>query len=304
MTVSIRVVVLGYAPPAAPTKASGKRKKRPLERTHSSRINVEFQLRTELEWSVLQLKEAIANQLERELDGAANGVQPENQCIAVNGVLVCDADSLGTILFDSRTLVCAIDKSEPSPSNTPVQSTHVSGALNQLRSMGFSTKRASEALVVAKNNVEGAVAFLTEGIQVDTSSHEETDTHLADVAMTKPYSLVGAIQSCNPDHLVDLSLDRLTAAMRRRQERECNGSHVEDGMEVDEETKDDDAVIAIYDDERDAVHDASQLADVDAEQIALDRLQALGFSRHDAYNAYVACDRNENAAANFLFESM
>ncbi|KAF0775515.1 hypothetical protein AaE_000787 [Aphanomyces astaci] len=280
MAISIKVVVLGNVPRAAPPHAASgkKKKKRPLDQSQSSHINMEFHMHIELAWTVMRLKEAICTHLHRDLHGTADSLRPEHQCIAVNGVLVCDADSLGTILLDTRTVVCAIDCTESTRSDA--SSSRSGGrhgaSLDQLRSMGFSTKQSLEALDVSKNSLEGAVAFLTEGIRIDpSSSHEVTDVHLAEVAMTKPYYLHTAIQSCNPDHLVDISLDRMTTAMQRRHEQDQQ-QHSDEHDFVDvgndsegEETKDDDVVVGT-----DGMYSESfSLVDINAQEIALERVR-------------------------------
>ena len=57
----------------------------------------------------------------------------------------------------------------------------------------------------------------------------------------------------------------------------------------------------IIDDHEDQT--SGHIAFSEAERGAVERLAALGFSQERALEAYLACDRKEELAANFLFDS-
>ena len=48
----------------------------------------------------------------------------------------------------------------------------------------------------------------------------------------------------------------------------------------------------------------AEIAVTEEEAAAIDRLQNMGFERAACIEAFIACDRNEEAAANFLLENM
>ncbi|KAF0692663.1 Aste57867_16278 [Aphanomyces stellatus] len=305
---TITVVVLGTLPgrpeePAVKSKDSASKKRQLLETQTHTTVHVELDMQVELAWSVLTLKGEIATRLQQELQTSVE-ISPEVQFIAVNGRLVCDGDSLGQVLLDRRTVVCAIDAAPPVSETTTASVAAPSDAIQQLCFMGFSTTRAVEALQLTQNNVEAAVAFLTDGVHVDASGQDSTDDKLAEIALKRPYYLFTALQQCNPDHLMDLSLARMDAAMARRAAaNEARPHH--DVIDVDEEeSKEEVAAPRSGGDEGTFVYDEAAFLQEHADSAAVERLQAMGFGREDAYNAYVACGRNENNAANLLLEAM
>lgn len=85
----------------------------------------------------------------------------------------------------------------------------------------------------------------------------------------------------------DLPLDPVAAMLAAAQSFQGGGGEADDGDEGDEGE----------DDELDGAN-AVQMAEAD--QAAVERLAALGFSADQALEAYVACDKKEELAANYL----
>jgi hypothetical protein len=217
----INVIVLGTLPPKADSQNRSKGTKRPFNETKRKNLNVRFSLRVELGWTVHQLKKAIDLQLQKELQLDMT-FDPEVQYIAVNGSLIADTDTIGSAFRDVRKAVCALDFPKPSyqPCPAPVPSVVDMGQMNQLACMGFPAPSAKKALEICGNNIERAVLLLTENIALEAAQLETPDDtykRLAETAENSPYLLMTEIQNCSLDHVQNISIDRILAAMDARE---------------------------------------------------------------------------------------
>lgn len=198
--------------------------------------------------------------------------------------------------------------------NVPSESGQVSEPLvKQLTDMGFPRSESVAALKAAMMNVDRAVEYLTHGIPDDLPMEMETSdggpdiltegTEIDDSVHENPLAFLmqqpeflqmRALVQANPQSLQPL-LEEL-------------GQANPDMLELINENQD--AFFNIINDtsplpggNNEGLAAEQTIQVTPAESEAIERLMALGFDRYMVLEAYLACDKNEELAANYLVDN-
>lgn len=184
--------------------------------------------------------------------------------------------------------------------------------INQLVDMGYERAKAEQALSAAKGSVDLAIEYLNSGnIPVPSSSAQPSTNQQARSGPNVPlelrryasfmkvicrdaperiYTLLNTLKSKNP------------ALLNRIKEREEDFKQ----LLVSPVNQEDIDNFKFFEQEIGNIPRGGQrrieIPLSQEEREAINRLKELGFSESDAIQAYIACDKNEELAANYLFE--
>ncbi|ORX93425.1 UV excision repair protein Rad23 [Basidiobolus meristosporus CBS 931.73] len=196
-------------------------------------------------------------------------------------------------------------------------------AISHMLEMGFEREKITRAMRASFNNPDRAVEYLMNGIP-EQPQRENLPTHLRQPQnlFTAAAEHAAAMEDQDED---DADLSFLTGQPQFQQLRQLVHQNPEllqpllqqlgqanpellqlinenqdtffQLLSADNDDMDDDEDYDPEDPEMQYIHISQQ------EKEAIDRLVALGFDRETATEAYFACDKNEELAANYLFDS-
>ena len=181
--------------------------------------------------------------------------------------------------------------------------------INQLVEMGYERAKVEQALNAAKGNLDLAIEYLNTGnipVPSTTSSSEQPRPNVP-LELRRYASFMKILCRDNPEkiyRLLDSMKAKNPALLTRIKEREEGFKNLLVSP-ISQEDVDNFKLIAqefgdIGGGARPRGRIEIRLSPEEHE--AIKRLKELGFSESDAIQAYIACDKNEELAANYLFE--
>jgi UV excision repair protein RAD23 len=191
-------------------------------------------------------------------------------------------------------------------------------AITRLLDMGFPKEQVIAAMRASFNNPERAVEYLTSGVIPEAEDDEEpvaaqaAPSSLDFLRRDPQFRQLRIMLQQNPEMLEPIiaQLSQTSPELLNliEQNREEFYSLLMDGGEGEGEDEDGGGD---HSDDEEAFEEISSLPEgaqtiqiSEEEKAAIDRLGAMGFERSRVIEAYFACEKDEQLAANFLLESM
>ncbi|KAF8200877.1 hypothetical protein BJ912DRAFT_1029614 [Pholiota molesta] len=183
---------------------------------------------------------------------------------------------------------------------------HLQSAINGIMEMGFPREQVLRAMRASFNNPDRAVEYLMTEIPAHLEAEEP-----ATAPPAQPASVPAAAPAAPPAQAQPANQPQNLFQLAQQQQQQHQGGAAGPGAGAGgpDDSQNPEALfqllgIEIGDDGDDGpVPPGAQVISVtEEERAAIQRLEALGFPRQAVLEAYFACDKNEELAANYLFE--
>lgn len=255
-----------------------------------------YEVEIEPNLTVLELKRKIFQLLGVPYDA-------ESQTLIYAGAILQDNQTIQNYNIDENKFIVCLVKTKsvapaPPPAEQPQQqpvntsTPQVSEYIQTVMELGFSEIQAREALAASMNNPDRAVDFLISGsVPVEAAPNDGNNNVSAAFDFLR-----GQPQFAHTRNLIRQHPELLEEVLSRI------GRSNPSLMTMITENQE--AFLEMIN--RDDVQEEENTLTIEVsgeDKEAIDRLKALGFSEDLVIQAYFACDKNENMAANFLLTS-
>lgn len=244
------------------------------------------------------------------------------QQIIFSGAILNNKDKLSDYKINDTSLVIlmlsknkkeainqekTIDQEEPIDQEKPIDQTLLNESMIQtLCSLGFNKANVIDALDTANNDINKVTKILASNKQINVNIPHQFNTQNIKELLQNPYSLPMILQSIsqNNPQLVEQLQQNPQAVQQFLSDPQVVQNIIDHMNKTINSNNEHDSDYSDHSDHSGCSEDEEEICNIelsDEDNANIEVLVTLGFNKNNAIQAYLACDKDKEKAANFLF---